>query len=93
MCHGKTVRGYVTGTTSTSLWTVYNQGLRNYCGNPLRDGMRKNEKLEENILTPTTKSADHDLPVSGNEVCWPCMFAMHHLLEQIALHFVMHSLY
>jgi len=38
MCHGKTVRGYVTGTTSTSLWTVYNQGLRNYCGNPLRDG-------------------------------------------------------
>ncbi len=45
--------------------------------------MRKNEKLEENILTPTTKSADHDLPVSGNEVCWPCMFAMHHLLEQI----------
>ncbi|KAH9537497.1 hypothetical protein CY35_16G056100 [Sphagnum magellanicum] len=62
------VRGYVTGTTSTSLWTVYNQGLRNYCGNPLRDGMRKNEKLEENILTPTTKSADHDLPVSGNEI-------------------------
>ncbi|CAK9219321.1 unnamed protein product [Sphagnum troendelagicum] len=62
------VRGYVTGTTSTSLWTVYNQGLRNYCGNPLHDGMRKNEKLEENILTPTTKSADHDLPVSGNEI-------------------------
>jgi hypothetical protein len=62
------VRGYVTGTTSTSLWTVYNQGLRNYCGNPLRDGMQKNEKLEENILTPTTKSADHDLPVSGNEI-------------------------
>jgi phosphoribosylaminoimidazole-succinocarboxamide synthase len=30
--------------------------------------MQKNEKLEENILTPTTKSADHDLPVSGNEI-------------------------
>lgn len=31
--------------------------------------MKKNEKLEANILTPTTKAADHDLPISGDEVC------------------------
>ena len=32
------VRGFVTGSTSTSLWTVYNKGMRNYCGNDLPDG-------------------------------------------------------
>ena len=26
------VRGYITGSTSTSLWTVYNSGAREYCG-------------------------------------------------------------
>ena len=31
-------------------------------------GMKKNEKLEANIITPTTKAADHDLPISGAEV-------------------------
>jgi len=30
--------------------------------------MKKNEKLEANIITPTTKAADHDLPISGAEV-------------------------
>lgn len=34
----------------------------------LRSGMKKNEKLEANIITPTTKAADHDLPISGPEV-------------------------
>jgi phosphoribosylaminoimidazole-succinocarboxamide synthase len=28
----------MTGSTSTSLWTVYNQGVRNYCGNDLVEG-------------------------------------------------------
>ncbi|HIA29189.1 MAG TPA: phosphoribosylaminoimidazolesuccinocarboxamide synthase, partial [Candidatus Marinimicrobia bacterium] len=32
------VRGYITGSTSTSLWTVYNSGDREYCGNVLPDG-------------------------------------------------------
>ncbi|KAH7432255.1 hypothetical protein KP509_07G015400 [Ceratopteris richardii] len=62
------VRGYVTGTTSTSLWTVYQKGIRNYCGNIFPDGLVKNQKLTENILTPTTKAADHDLPISGEEI-------------------------
>ncbi|KAJ7563172.1 hypothetical protein O6H91_03G099100 [Diphasiastrum complanatum] len=62
------VRGYLTGSTSTSLWTVYSKGVRSYCGNVLPEGMSKNERLTCNILTPTTKSADHDIPISGVEI-------------------------
>lgn len=62
------VRGYVTGSTSTSLWTVYDKGLRNYCGNSLPDGLVKNQRLSQNILTPTTKAVDHDVPISGEEI-------------------------
>ncbi|KAK8947407.1 hypothetical protein KSP39_PZI006766 [Platanthera zijinensis] len=62
------VRGFVTGSTDTSLWTVYNNGIRSYCGNILPDGMKKNQKLSANILTPTTKATDHDVPVSPDEI-------------------------
>ncbi|KAL3504835.1 hypothetical protein ACH5RR_034676 [Cinchona calisaya] len=62
------VRGYVTGSTDTSLWTVYKRGVRNYCGNVLPDGMVKNQRLPANILTPTTKAADHDVPVTLDEI-------------------------
>ncbi|PIA53420.1 hypothetical protein AQUCO_00900179v1 [Aquilegia coerulea] len=62
------VRGFVTGSTDTSLWTVYNKGVRNYCGNALLDGLVKNQKLPANILTPTTKAADHDVPVTPHEI-------------------------
>lgn len=62
------VRGYVTGSTDTSLWTVYKNGVRNYCGNVLPDDMVKNQKLPANILTPTTKAADHDVPVTPDEI-------------------------
>ncbi|KAF3339298.1 phosphoribosylaminoimidazole-succinocarboxamide synthase [Carex littledalei] len=62
------VRGFVTGSTDTSLWTVYNKGVRNYCGNALPEGMVKNVKLPTNILTPTTKAVDHDVPVTPNEI-------------------------
>ena len=54
------VRGYITGSTSTSLWTVYNNGDREYCGNELPEGLIKNQKLDQNMLTPTTKEEDHD---------------------------------
>jgi hypothetical protein len=30
-------------------------------------GMVKNEKLSANILTPTTKAVDHDVPVTPDE--------------------------
>ncbi|EPS66105.1 phosphoribosylaminoimidazole-succinocarboxamide synthase, partial [Genlisea aurea] len=62
------VRGYLTGSTDTSLWTVYQKGVRSYCGNTLPDGMMKNQKLAANILTPTTKSDDHDVPITPEEI-------------------------
>jgi len=62
------VRGYITGSTSTSLWTVYNNGDREYCGNFLPEGLTKNQKLDENMLTPTTKEVDHDRPIAPNEI-------------------------
>ncbi len=62
------VRGYITGSTSTSLWTVYNNGDREYCGNTLQEGLVKNQKLDTNMLTPTTKEKHHDRPISPDEI-------------------------
>jgi phosphoribosylaminoimidazole-succinocarboxamide synthase len=62
------VRGYITGSTSTSLWTVYNNGDREYCGNTLQEGLVKNQKLDTNMLTPTTKEEHHDRPISPDEI-------------------------
>ena len=62
------VRGYITGSTSTSLWTVYNNGDREYCGNLLEEGLVKNQKLDANMLTPTTKEEHHDRPISPEEI-------------------------
>lgn len=62
------VRGYITGTTSTSLWTQYNQGVREYCGTVFPEGLRKNQQLDEPVLTPTTKEKLHDRPISANEI-------------------------
>ena len=62
------VRGYITGSTSTSLWTVYNNGDREYCGNTLPEGLKKNQRLDENMLTPTTKEEHHDRPISPKEI-------------------------
>ena len=62
------VRGYITGSTNTSLWTVYHSGRRHYCGIDLPDGLMKNQKLPTNYLTPTTKEEDHDRPISPDEI-------------------------
>ena len=62
------VRGYLTGSTDTSLWTHYAAGSREYCGHRLPGGLRKNARLEANLLTPTTKEAKHDRPVSSAEI-------------------------
>jgi phosphoribosylaminoimidazole-succinocarboxamide synthase len=61
------VRAYITGVTKTSLWFNYQQGVRNYCGNPLPEGLRKDQKLERPILTPTTKLEAHDRPISREQ--------------------------
>tara|TARA_B100001758_G_scaffold125053_1_gene107640 strand:+ start:866 stop:1855 length:990 start_codon:yes stop_codon:yes gene_type:complete len=62
------VRGFITGSTSTSLWTVYNKGDREYCGNILPEGLEKNQRLESNMLTPTTKEEHHDRPIAPSEI-------------------------
>ena len=62
------VRGYITGSTNTSLWTVYNNGDREYCGNTLPEGLIKNQKLKNNMLTPTTKDKHHDRPIAPDEI-------------------------
>lgn len=62
------VRGFMTGSTDTSLWTHYNNGAREYCGNQFPDGMVKNQRLQENVITPTTKSETHDVPISPAEI-------------------------
>lgn len=61
------VRGYITGVTKTSAWYNYQQGVRNMCGNPLPEGLRKDQKLESPIITPTTKLEKHDRNISREE--------------------------
>ncbi|MCX7590125.1 MAG: phosphoribosylaminoimidazolesuccinocarboxamide synthase [Kiritimatiellae bacterium] len=61
------VRGYITGITSTSLWYNYQRGVRVFCGNVLPDGLKKDQKLDHPILTPTTKHEAHDRNLSREE--------------------------
>lgn len=63
------VRAYITGVTSTSVWTAYNEGKREFCGNHLPDGLVKNQKIPHGpILTPSTKpDVGHDKSISSQE--------------------------
>jgi phosphoribosylaminoimidazole-succinocarboxamide synthase len=49
------VRGYISGVTSTSLWYRYSLGERQIYGYQFPEGLRKNERLPQPIITPTTK--------------------------------------
>jgi phosphoribosylaminoimidazole-succinocarboxamide synthase len=64
------MRAYLTGVTTTSIWYHYEKGGRLFCGHKLPDGMRKNQKLDKPILTPSTKAAKggHDQSVSRGEI-------------------------
>ncbi len=64
------VRAYVTGSTSTSIWTHYDRGERVFCGHRLPDGLHKNQKLPAPILTPATKApkGEHDVSGSREEI-------------------------
>lgn len=64
------VRGYLAGSTGTSVLTMYKRGERDMYGTKFPDGMRDNEKLEQPIITPTTKAAsgDHDAPLSAEQI-------------------------
>lgn len=62
------VRGYITGVTGTSLWTHYKDGKRDFGNFILPDGMHKNQKLVDPVFTPTTKSDEHDRPITPAEI-------------------------
>ena len=64
------VRGYLAGTTSTSVLTRYKAGEREMYGHRFPDGMRPNERLPAAIITPTTKAFDggHDEPLTEAEI-------------------------
>ncbi len=64
------VRAYATGTTSTSLWTHYERGVRVFCGHRLPEDLKKHQKLPLPILTPTTKApkGEHDVSGSREEI-------------------------
>jgi phosphoribosylaminoimidazole-succinocarboxamide synthase len=64
------VRGYITGVTSTALWYRYALGERDIYGYHFPEGLRKNSRLPEPIITPTTKggSTGHDERLTCAEV-------------------------
>lgn len=64
------VRGYLAGTTSTSILTMYRAGARAMYGHSLPEGLRDNEALPQPIITPTTKAFDggHDEPLTAAEI-------------------------
>ena len=64
------VRGYLAGTTGTSILTLYNQGRREMYGERFPDGLGANQALPRPIITPTTKAdaGAHDEPLSATEI-------------------------
>jgi phosphoribosylaminoimidazole-succinocarboxamide synthase len=64
------VRGFLAGTTSTSILTRYRAGEREMYGHRFPNGMRPNERLPAAIITPTTKALDggHDEPLTEAEI-------------------------
>jgi phosphoribosylaminoimidazole-succinocarboxamide synthase len=64
------MRSYLTGVTSTSIWTHYSKGGRTFCGHDLPEGMKKNQRLPKAILTPSTKAEKgfHDESVSRAQI-------------------------
>ncbi|MVA58933.1 phosphoribosylaminoimidazolesuccinocarboxamide synthase [Agrobacterium vitis] len=64
------VRGYLAGTTGTSILTLYKKGQRTMYGMTLPDGMRDNQKLPQAVITPTSKEFDggHDAPLTPAEI-------------------------
>jgi phosphoribosylaminoimidazole-succinocarboxamide synthase len=64
------MRSYLTGVTSTSIWSHYQKGSREFCGHKLPDGMKKNQRLDRALLTPSTKAekGGHDESVSRAQI-------------------------
>lgn len=64
------VRGYLAGTTATSILTMYKAGARQMYGAHFRDGMRDNQELPQAIVTPTSKAfaGGHDEPLTPDDI-------------------------
>ena len=64
------VRGYLAGTTGTSILTMYKAGHRQMYGVTLPYGMADNARLPAPIITPTSKAFDggHDLPLTEADI-------------------------
>ncbi len=62
------VRGYLTGSTNTSAWILYEQGERTFFETVLPDKLEKNSQLLEPIVTPTSKSTEHDEPLTTKNI-------------------------
>ncbi len=64
------VRGYLAGTTNTSILTQYRAGRRDMYGMRFADGMRDNQRLPAPIVTPTSKAdaGGHDKPLAAAEI-------------------------
>jgi len=57
------IRNYITG----SMWRRYRKGKRHFSGITVPDGLMQNQKLDEPILTPTTKG-EVDLEITPQEI-------------------------
>jgi phosphoribosylaminoimidazole-succinocarboxamide synthase len=51
-------RQYITG----SMWRAYSKGEREFCGITLPDGLQKDQKLPELLITPSTKGILRGIP-------------------------------
>ena len=60
------VRGYITG----SLWREYEQGINGQYGFLLPEGLKKDQKFDTPILTPSTKAeyGMHDEPIARKDI-------------------------
>lgn len=65
------VRGFISGVTKTSIWYSYEKGERVIYGLKFPDGLRKNQRLPEPVITPTTHGGGvggHDERLTRNEI-------------------------
>ncbi len=51
-------RQYITG----SMWRAYNKGEREFCGQMLDEGLNKDQRLTELLVTPSTKGILKNIP-------------------------------
>lgn len=51
-------RQYITG----SMWRAYEKGERQFCGMEITDGLKKDQKLPELLITPSTKGILEGIP-------------------------------